>query len=52
MQKDDSLPLEDDELVGVLRLTLVDELDDVAVAVLAKVFDAQVCNLILALAGC
>ena len=40
---------EDDELVGVLRLKLVDELDDVAMAVLAKVLGAQVCQLILAL---
>ena len=38
-----------DDLVGALSLKLVDELDDVAVEVLAKVFGAQVCQLILAL---
>ena len=41
--------LEDDELVGILSLNLVDELDDVAVTVLAKVLGAQVRQLILGL---
>ena len=42
-QKDDGLPLEDDDRVGVLSLNLVDHLDEVAVTVLAKMFGAQVC---------
>ena len=36
-QEEDDLPLEDDELVGVLSLKLVDGLEEVAVVVLAKV---------------
>ena len=46
---DDGIPLDDDELVGVLSLKLADELDDVAVAVLAKVLGTQVRQLIFAL---
>ena len=41
--------LEDDELDGVLSLKLVNDLDDVAVAVLAKVLGARVCQGILVL---
>ena len=48
-QGDDGLPLEDDEIVGILSLNLVDELDEIAVTMLAKVLAAQVCQLILAL---
>ena len=48
-QKGYGLHLVVDERVGVLGLKLVDELDDVAVAVLAKVLGAHVCQLILAL---
>ena len=48
-QKDDSLPLDDDELSGVLSLKLVVELDEIAMTVLAKVFGAQVRQLILGL---
>ena len=48
-QKDNGLSLVVDERVGVLSLKLVDELDDVAVAMLAKVFGAQVFQLMLAL---
>ena len=49
-QKDDDLPLVVDELVGVSSLKLVDELDEVAVMVLAiMVLRTQVCQLILAL---
>ena len=48
-QKDYGLPLVVDECVGVLSLKRVDELNDVAVAVLAKVLGAHVCQLILAL---
>ena len=48
-QEDDDLLLEDDELVGVLSLELVDELEEVAVVVLAKVRGTQVRQLILAL---
>ena len=39
--KDDGLLLVVDELVGVSSLQVVDELDDVAVTVLAMVFGAQ-----------
>ena len=48
-QKDDDLPLVVDELVGILSLKRVDELDKVAVTVLAKVLGAQVYQMILAL---
>ena len=48
-QKGDDLPPVVDELVGVLSLKLVDELDEVAVTVLAEVLGAQVRQLILAL---
>ena len=48
-QEDDGLPLVVDELVGVSSLKLVNELDEVAVTVLAMVLGAQVCQLILAL---
>ena len=47
--EDDDLPLENDELVGVLSLKHVDELDEVAVTVLAQVFCAQVPQLTFAL---
>ena len=43
------LPQEDDELVGVSSLKLVDELDEDAVAVLAKMLGVQVRQLILGL---
>ena len=46
--KGDGLPLVVDALVGVLNLKVVDELDEVAVTVLAMALDAQVCQLILA----
>ena len=46
-KEDDGLPLEDDELVDVLSLKVVDELNQVAMPVLAKVLGAQVCQLIL-----
>ena len=46
-QKYYGLPLVFDELVGILSLKLVDEFDEVAVTVLAKVLGAQVCQLIL-----
>ena len=49
MQEDDGLPLVVDELVGVSSLKLVDELDEVAVTVLAMVLGSQVCQLVLAL---
>ena len=39
--KDDGLPLVVDELVGVSSLKVVDELDEVAVTVLAMVLGAQ-----------
>ena len=48
-QEDDGLPLEDDGLVGVLSLKLVDERDEVAVTVLAKMLGTQVCQLNLGL---
>ena len=48
-QEDDGLPPEDGELDDVLSLKLVDELDQVALMVLAKVLGAQVCQLILGL---
>ena len=48
-QKDEDLHLLFDELVGVLSLKLVDELDEVAMTVLAKVSGSQVHQLILAL---
>ena len=47
--KDDGLPLVVDELVGVSGLKVVDELDEVAVTVLAMVLGAQVRQLTLAL---
>ena len=48
--KDYGLPLVVDELVGVSSLKVVDELDEVAVMVLAMVLGAQeVCQLTLAL---
>ena len=47
--KDDGLPLVVDELVGVSSLKIVDELDEVAVTMLAMVLGAQVRQLILAL---
>ena len=47
--KDDGLPLVVDELVGVSSLKVVDELDEVAVTVLAMVVGAYVCQLTLAL---
>ena len=48
-QEDDDLPLVVDELVGVSSLKVVDELDEVAVTVLAVAFGAQVRLLTLAL---
>ena len=48
-QEDDGLPLEDDELVGVLSLKLVDKFDEVAVMMLAKVLGYNVRQLILRL---
>ena len=48
-QEDDGLPLEDDELVGVLSLKLVDEFDEVAVTMLAKVLGYNLRQLILRL---
>ena len=48
-QEDDGLPLEDEELVGVLTLKIVGKIDEVAVTVLAKVLGAQIWQLILAL---
>ena len=48
-QKDGSLPLVVDEHVGVSSLKLVDELDELAMTVLAMVLGAQVFQLILAL---
>ena len=39
--KDDGLPLVVDELIGVSSLKAVDELDEVAVTVLAMVLGAQ-----------
>ena len=47
--KDDSLPLVVVEIVGVSSLKVVDELDEVAVTVLAVVLGAQVRQLTLAL---
>ena len=47
--KDDGLPLVIDELVGVSSLKVVDELDEVAVTLLAMVLVAQVRQLTLAL---
>ena len=47
--KDDGLPLVVDELVGVSSLKVIDELDEVAVTVLAMVLGAQVRQLTLAL---
>ena len=44
--EDDGLPLEDGELIGFLCLKLVDELDEVALTVLAKVLGAQIRQLI------
>ena len=41
--KGDGLRLVVDELVGVLSLKVVNELDEVAVTVLAMVLGAQVC---------
>ena len=48
-QEDDGLPLVVDELVGVLSLKVVDELDEVAVTVLAMVLGAQVRQMTLTL---
>ena len=48
-QEYDRLPLVVDELVGVSSLKAVDELDEVAVKVLAMVLGAQVRQLTLAL---
>ena len=48
-QGEGDLPSEDYELVGVLSLQLVDELDEVAVIVPAKVLGAQVHQLNLGL---
>ena len=48
-EEDDGLSLEDDELVIVLLLELVDKFDEIAVTVLAKIFGAQVCQLIFGL---
>ena len=48
-QKDDGLPFVVDALVSVSSLKLVDELDEVAVTVLAMVLGAQVRQLTLAL---
>ena len=48
-QKDDDLPPVVDALVGVLRLKLVDELNEVAMTALAVMLGAKVCQLILAL---
>ena len=48
-QEDDDLPLVVDELVDVSSLKVVDELDEVAVTVLAMVLGAQVRQLALAL---
>ena len=45
--KDDDLPLVVDELVGVSSFKVVDELDEVAVTVLAMVLSAQVRQLTL-----
>ena len=47
--KDDGLPLVVDKLVGVSSPKVVDELDEVAVTVLAIVLGAQVRQLTLAL---
>ena len=47
--KDDGLPLVVNELVGVSSLKVVDELDEVAVTVLAMVLGAQVRQLTLIL---
>ena len=47
--KGEGLPLVVDELIGVLSLKVVDELDEVAVAVFAMVLGAQVCQLTLTL---
>ena len=44
-----ALPRENNKLVGVLSLKLVDKLDEVTVTVLAKVFGAQVRQLVLGL---
>ena len=49
MQEDDGLSLVVDELVGISSRKRIDELDEVAVTVLAMVLGAQVCQLILAL---
>ena len=48
-QKYYGLSLVVEEMVGVSSLKLIDELDEVVVAVLPMVFGAQVCELILAL---
>ena len=48
-QEDDGFPLEDDDHVGVLSIEVVDELDQVAVTMRAKVLGAQICHLILVL---
>ena len=47
--KDDGLPLVVDELVGVSSLKVVDELDEVAVTVLAMVLGVQARQMTLAL---
>ena len=47
-QEDDGHPLVVDELVGVSSLKVVDELDEVAVTVLAMVLGTQVRQLTLA----
>ena len=48
-QKDDGLPLDNDELSGVLSLKLFDELHEIAMTVLAKVLGAKARQLILGL---
>ena len=48
-QEDDVLPLVVGELVGVSNLKVVDELDEVAMTVLAMVLGAQLRQLTLAL---
>ena len=49
LTEEDGLPLEDNELLGVVSLYLVDKLDNVAVTVLAEVLGAQVRQPILGL---
>ena len=48
-QENYGFPLVDDDLVSVLSLQLIEELDKLAVSVLAKVLDAHVRQLILVL---